>query len=312
MHRCIISRVLVRSIDLHYTHDFSDTTLDFYSSSASLSPGCVFVPTSPQDVAQGIKILAKSQTPFAVRGGGHMPIAGAANVDGHGALIGMDKLSTVKLSEFKGTQVAIVESGTRWGLVYAALAEKNLTVTGGRYYPVGVGGLPLGGGISYYNSARGWTANNIVNCEVVTADGKVINVNAQSSPDLFWALKGGSNNFAVVTKYYMKTFPLHPIYAGFISNAEKDNGKLVNAIEAFCNPETGGILDSKAALDTNLFYDSTSGSITGLTSIFYNGTGPTPAFKDFTSLPSTYSTVANRGLVEWEGETTIYGASAAR
>jgi hypothetical protein len=57
----------------------------------------------------------------------------------------------------------------------------------------------LGGGISYFSQQRGWAANNIVNYEVVTASSKVIQVNAQSHSDLFWALKGGSNNFGIVT-----------------------------------------------------------------------------------------------------------------
>jgi FAD/FMN-containing dehydrogenase len=86
--------------------------------------------------------------------------------------------------------------------------------------PVGVGGYILGGGVSYYLSARGWGANYLVNVELVNAQGDVIQVNATSYPDLFWSLKGGSNNFGIATRYDLETFPLVDVYGGFLTSNE--------------------------------------------------------------------------------------------
>ncbi|PVH97976.1 FAD-binding domain-containing protein [Periconia macrospinosa] len=293
------------------TPTYANESTDYYSSSALLSPWCVFTPESPQDISGALKILTSTRTKFAVRGGGHMPIEGAANTE-EGVLIAMTKINQIEVTQFKGTQVALLGSGNRWGPVYEKLAAQGLTVTGGRYYPVGVGGQPLGGGISYFNSARGWSANTILQYEVVLASGEIVNVNANTNSDLFWALKGGSSNFGIVTKYYMRTFPLTEIYAGFIGNAEANNGQLIDAVASFIGPN-GGANDPKAAIDINLFYDSKSGSVTGLSSIFYNGTfSEATALQNFTGMALSTNTASDRSFTSWVDETSSFGKSPNR
>jgi hypothetical protein len=126
------------------------------------------------------------------------------------------------VSDDKAT--AFVGPGARWGDVYTQLAPKNLAVVGGRVSDVGVGGVILGGGMSYFSNLYGWAADNVRNFEVcvhkwlclpvwlvvkiIIANGSVINANATSNQDLFWGLKGGGNNFGIVTNLHLKTLPL--------------------------------------------------------------------------------------------------------
>lgn len=105
----------------------------------------------------------------------------------------------------KGT--AAVQPGARWGSVYKEIEKYGLSVTGGREGNVGVGGLTLGGGASFHTGTHGFACDGVRNYEVVLADGAIVNANADENPDLFKALKGGSNNFGIVTRFDMQTFP---------------------------------------------------------------------------------------------------------
>lgn len=107
-------------------------SVDFFSSSAILSPWCVFTPKKSQDIAGALKILRSSKTQFAVRGGGHTPIKGAASTS-NGVLIAMDNFNSNQIGKFQSQQVAKVGSGQRWIDVYSWLEQYNLMVIGGRY-----------------------------------------------------------------------------------------------------------------------------------------------------------------------------------
>jgi FAD/FMN-containing dehydrogenase len=110
-----------------------------------------------------------------------------------------------------------VQSGTGqgWVTVYSALEPYGIYAIGGRLKSIGAGGLTLGGGISYFSNKYGLTMDTVVAYEVILASGKVINATARLNADLFWALKGGGNNFGIVTKF---TFSVHPI--ALVSTAE--------------------------------------------------------------------------------------------
>ena len=82
----------------------------------------------------------------------------------------------------------------------------------------GVGGLTLGGGISYFSPRYGWTCDSVSNFQVVLADGSIVDANAFYNPDLFFALKGGNNNFGIVTRIDLGTFEQGLVWAGTIYN----------------------------------------------------------------------------------------------
>ncbi|PKY09117.1 FAD-binding domain-containing protein [Aspergillus campestris IBT 28561] len=100
--------------------------------------------------------------------------------------------------------------------VYAGLDPHNLSTIIGRYDTIGLG-LALGAGISFFLDSEGLTIDNVLNYHVVLANGSIVDANATSNPDLFWALKGGNNSFGVVTHFDLRV--LHTpgdVYGGII------------------------------------------------------------------------------------------------
>jgi FAD binding domain len=98
--------------------------------------------------------------------------------------------------------------------VYAKLGPLKYTVVGGRETTVGVGGLTLGGGISYYSGRYGLACDNVLSYETVLAYGTVANISQSNAPDLYRALPGGGNNFAVVTRYHLAAFACNLMQGG--------------------------------------------------------------------------------------------------
>ncbi|KAI1774390.1 putative FAD-binding oxidoreductase [Hypoxylon cercidicola] len=182
-----------------------------WSQTVWAKPACIVQPSTTEELVYVVSTLIDWDVNFAVRSGGHSVVPGAANING-GVLIDMSKFNTVDYDGKKS--VAVVGSGLRWKEVYTSLDPYNVTVVGGRVLEVGVGGLTLGGGLSYLADLYGFVCDNVVNYEVVTARGSVVNANAESNPDLFWALKGGANNFGIVTKFTLKTYPIHDAWGG--------------------------------------------------------------------------------------------------
>ncbi|KAL5116512.1 hypothetical protein ACEQ8H_005633 [Pleosporales sp. CAS-2024a] len=199
---------------------FPDTP--FYNTSISsypflqlrLHPHCIVRPTSTHDVSIALAILRENNsTRFAVKGGGHNANAGFNNIE-NGVTIDMQSMKTVQVA--RGNQVLRVSAGALSQDAYDAAEKMNLTVLAGRIGVVGVAGFLTGGGVSFLSPQYGWACDSIVNMEAVLASGQVVNANATSRPDLFAALKGGQNNFAIVTRFDLKAYPATPIWGGRI------------------------------------------------------------------------------------------------
>ncbi|KAF7879665.1 uncharacterized protein EAF02_007835 [Botrytis sinoallii] len=182
-----------------------------------LSPACFIQPNSTADVAEVIKQSQSdrsvSTAKLAIRSGGHTPWAGSANIQS-GIIIKLSRLIEVTLNS--KTNIVSVGVGNSWGNVYKFLSDKGLAIVGGRVSTVGVGGLNLGGGLSFFSAETGSVCDNVVNFEVVLASGGIVQANATSHPDLFIALKGGSNNFGVVKKIDFPTFEQGQMWGGSI------------------------------------------------------------------------------------------------
>lgn len=136
---------------------------------------------------------------------------GASNAQG-GITIDLRKLDDVVVDE--GLEWARVGTGNKWKRVYEVLEPLGRTAVGGRDGEVGVGGFILGGGISFVSRRYGWALDNVRNFEVVLANGSLTNINQVSSPDLYWALRGGGNNFGVVTNFDLDIYPQGPVWGG--------------------------------------------------------------------------------------------------
>lgn len=124
----------------------------------------------------------------------------------------LSNLTQIELSEDKST--VTLGPGHRWGAIYDYLRDYNLTVTGGRLSPIGVPGLLLAGGVNFYGNQYGWAADNVLSYDVVLANGTVVRSSDREHSDLFWALKGGSSNFGIVTSFTMRTIESAQVYAG--------------------------------------------------------------------------------------------------
>jgi FAD/FMN-containing dehydrogenase len=138
----------------------------------------------------------------------------------------LSNLITISLSADK--TVLSLGPSYRWGDVYKWLTPYNLSVPGGRLSPVGVPDLLLAGGINFYGNQKGFSADSVIKYEVVLADGSIVCATKSSYPDLFWALKGGSSNFGIVTRFDIKTVPSTKVYAGVYSVSNADVPRFIS------------------------------------------------------------------------------------
>ena len=139
---------------------------------------------------------------IAARSGGHS-YAGYSTPD-KGLVVDLGKLNTITVNP-DGT--ADIGAGCRLADVYATLGGQGVCIPGGSCPSVGIGGLTLGGGIGVLTRLHGLTCDNLIEADIVTADGTLQTVNADNNPDLFWGLRGGGGgNFGIVTRFKFQTF----------------------------------------------------------------------------------------------------------
>ncbi|KAF9894897.1 hypothetical protein FE257_004519 [Aspergillus nanangensis] len=252
-----------------------------WSQTCLLSPSCVFLPQDAEDVAHAMRVIKRTRAPFSVISAGHMPVPGAASTD-HGVMISLHDLKHRQLS--KDLSVVQLGPGNIWQDVYDYVAPSGRAVNGGRYGQVGVGGLLLGGGIGFFSSQVGWGANSVVQYELVLPDSSIVLANATSHADLFWALKGGSNYFGIVTRFDVKTIPMgDAFYSGKIWTSASTLPWL-NALNAYLAPG-GGAEDVKAAIMPMIALTPSDGVYEVISLEFYADAVNEPkAFENFTAI----------------------------
>ncbi|KAF4785883.1 hypothetical protein HER10_EVM0011014 [Colletotrichum scovillei] len=177
------------------------STLDSWTSTAWLGPACVFAPTSAEDVSVAVKLFTQANVPFAVRAGGGMTVDNAANIGPEGILISSTNMTMMDIND--DHSLVSVGPGIRWPRFYAYLDDFNRTVDGIRLGNVGVVGLLLGGGIGFFNC--------------VLANGNIVEASLTENSDLFWALRGGGNNFCIVTRADLRTLDVSAVDIGSVS-----------------------------------------------------------------------------------------------
>ncbi|RYO79221.1 hypothetical protein DL762_008269 [Monosporascus cannonballus] len=135
------------------------------------------------------------------------------------------------------SNIAKIEPAGRWKNVFADLDKHGVTVAGGRDGGVGVGGFLLGGGISFFSGKRGFGCDSVLNFEVVLANGTIVNANQTTNADLWRALKGGGNNFGIVTRFDLEAIPARDLYYDLrlLDSAYSDS--VVNAVVRFADQD---------------------------------------------------------------------------
>ena len=183
----------------------------YFNKPDALPPNCFVQPTTTKQISRIVTILSQAQCKFAVKGGGHMLFIGS-NAIQNGTTIDLSLMRNTTLSADKTT--ASVQPGSTWGDVYQYLDSLNYHIPGGRASQVGVAGLTLGGGNSFFAARYGFVADNVKNFEFVLGNGTITSASNTTNPDLFKALKGGSGNLGLVTRFDFVAFPGGPLWGG--------------------------------------------------------------------------------------------------
>jgi FAD/FMN-containing dehydrogenase len=175
-------------------------------------PAAIVRVADTDDVTAVIAMAQETGLELAVRCGGHSG-AGHSVTEG-GIVLDLHDLKAADFDLEAGTVWA--QSGLTAGELTSAAAERGVAVGFGDTGSVGIGGITLGGGIGYLVRKLGLTIDSLLGAEVVTADGQVLQVDADSHPDLFWALRGGGGNFGVATRFRYRLHPMPSFVGGML------------------------------------------------------------------------------------------------
>jgi FAD/FMN-containing dehydrogenase len=159
---------------------------------------------SAEDVQRSVLFAREHDLPLSVKGGGHN-VAGSAVCDG-GLMLDLSLLKRIQIDPER--RIAVAQPGLILGEVDAATQAFGLATPLGTASITGIAGLTLGGGIGWLNGKHGLACDNVIAADVVTADGELLRASATENSELYWAIRGGSGNFGVVTSF---TYALHPI-----------------------------------------------------------------------------------------------------
>jgi len=175
------------------------------------------------DVVACMKFARKFNLLVSVRGGGHN-VAGLSLAN-DAMLIDLSPMKWVHVNPVN--QTAFVAPGATLRHLDHETQLYGLATSTGINSTTGIAGLTLGGGFGWLSRSYGLAVDNLISAEVVTADGKVIQVNKKENADLFWAIRGGSGNFGIVTSFQFQLHPVGPqVLAGLIVHPFKDAKKV--------------------------------------------------------------------------------------
>ncbi|WP_078965852.1 bagremycin/ferroverdin biosynthesis FAD-dependent oxygenase BagG/FevA2 [Streptomyces aureocirculatus] len=182
--------------------------LDGFNLITEHDPDLIAVVADAADVREAVSYAAARQLPIAVQATGHGP----SNAADRGLLISTRRLRGVTIDPL--ARSARTEGGVQWYEVVQAAAEYGLAPLSGSSTLTGVTGYTLGGGLGLMARRYGYAADLVTAVEVVTADGQAHRATADRDPDLFWALRGGTGNFGVVTALEFDLVPVARLYGG--------------------------------------------------------------------------------------------------
>jgi FAD/FMN-containing dehydrogenase len=166
--------------------------------------------TGNADVIAAVKFAREQGLPVSIRGGGHSAAGSAVHDDA--VMVDLSLMNGVHVDPKNRT--ARAQGGAKWGDFDRETQVYGLASTGGVVSTTGVGGLTLGGGIGWLMGKYGLSVDNLLSADVVLASGEVVTASESENPDLYWALRGGSGNFGVVTSFEFQCHPVGPMVMG--------------------------------------------------------------------------------------------------
>jgi FAD/FMN-containing dehydrogenase len=175
-------------------------------------PAAIVRVANTSDVTRVIAFAAESGVPLAVRSGGH---SGAGHCTTEGGIV-LDLHDMKALDVDPDGRTAWAETGLTAAEYSTGVGAHGLATGFGDTGSVGIGGITLAGGIGYLTRKYGLTIDSVLGAEVVTADGRLLQVDATAHPDLFWAIRGGGGNFGVVTRFHYRVHPVDRVVGGLL------------------------------------------------------------------------------------------------
>lgn len=190
-----------------------------------------------------------------------------------------------------------VGPGSRWVDVYNALDEYGLYTIGGRMKTIGVPGLTLIGGFHYFINKYGFTMDNVVSYDVVLGNGTQVVANKTDNFELFWALKGGANNFGLVTNFKLQAFPMANVS---ITYQTYNESAIEDFIGATCDLVNNDGPELAAGSVITIQYNATTKDVTSFIMGMQEGTESPPSrFEAFSKIPSTSTMNAVMTPKQW-------------
>jgi len=185
-------------------------TRKVYNAMIDKHPGMFVMCVDVADVIAAVNFGRENDLLVAVRGGGHN--GGGLGLCNEGLVIDLSGIKFIRVDTSDNT--VRVGGGNLWGEVDHATHPFGLVVPAGIISTTGVGGLTLGGGVGYLSKKYGLTIDNLLEADMVLADGSFVTVNAKQHKDLFWAIRGGGGNFGIVTSFKFQAHPVSTVIGG--------------------------------------------------------------------------------------------------
>jgi FAD/FMN-containing dehydrogenase len=191
--------------------DYDDARSVFYGG-IDRRPAMIVRVANAVDVARVVRLARDAGSELAIRSGGHSA-AGYGVSDG-GIVIDLADMKALEI-DVEG-RTAWAEAGLTAGKYTEAVGAHGLATGFGDTASVGIGGITLGGGVGFLARKYGLTIDNLLAADIVTADGELRRVDAETHPDLFWAIRGGGGNFGVVTRFHFRLHEVASVVGGML------------------------------------------------------------------------------------------------
>lgn len=218
------------------TEEGWDTARQAWNLAAAQRPPLVAFPETTNDVVELVAFARGHGLRVAPQGTGHGAVPLGAIEDS--LLLKPIRLRDVAIDASR--RRARVGAGVRWGEVQRAAAAHGLAGLAGSSLEVGVVGYTLGGGLGWLARRHGLACNSVLAADVVTADGRLLHVDREHEPDLFWALRGGGGSFGIVTALEFALYPVRQLYAGALFWPQERAAEILQAWQAW----TAGVPDT--------------------------------------------------------------------